>query len=327
MARTKQTARKVTSGSAPRVNLQVLQKKKAKTKLASKKPSPKTPANTNSFCVMCRDGGDMWLKGDDINFMCVTCHWQKTKNDPKPYILPFNLATPQSMEVYEKAASDLADTLSPYSRVVLFITTHSDEDRGDPFSGFRDGNPVASKVLHSPQGIVKGADMVFYVCGSMVTQEQSFNELPQSPTSTASLITHSFKALMCQLLHSLPRHSNIVLIAWEEKDLVVKKLIWTDKHIGPWGNHLPVQCPQCGTIQKWVIGSAGKTLSSECKYADCGKNMGLDCKSLPPKTWSFSMPKGATQLQQGKKRGIFLATSHIINIMTCTFYKYQSNKM
>ncbi|KAI6013870.1 hypothetical protein EDC04DRAFT_2609155 [Pisolithus marmoratus] len=248
MARPKQTARKVTGGSAPRVILQVLQKKKAKTKLASKKPSPKTPANTNSFCVMC-----------SINFMCVTCHWQKTKNDPKAYIgfyskgepalsappiipggfqrvmtsqvaplptalvhihlqgldknighpqvailhsflkayfpqkdynfsqLPFNLATPQSMEAYEKAASDLADTLSPYSRVVLFITTHSDEDRGDPFAGFRDGNPVASKVLHflqlllSPiKEIFKGADMVFYVCGSMVTQEQSFNEVKEA---------------------------------------------------------------------------------------------------------------------------------------------------
>ncbi|KAI6041973.1 hypothetical protein EDC04DRAFT_2601278 [Pisolithus marmoratus] len=51
MARTKQTARKVTGGSAPGVNLQVLQKKKAKTKLASKKPSPKTPANTNSVNI------------------------------------------------------------------------------------------------------------------------------------------------------------------------------------------------------------------------------------------------------------------------------------
>ncbi|KAI6046841.1 hypothetical protein EDC04DRAFT_3136161, partial [Pisolithus marmoratus] len=73
MARTKQTASEVTGGSAPRVNLQVLQKKKAKTKLASKKPSPKTPANTNSFCVMCRDGGDMWVC-DEKDCNRVVCH-------------------------------------------------------------------------------------------------------------------------------------------------------------------------------------------------------------------------------------------------------------
>ncbi|KAI6097076.1 hypothetical protein F5141DRAFT_1220334 [Pisolithus sp. B1] len=111
MARTKQTARKVTSGHAPRVNLEVLQKKKAKAKAASKKAPLKIPAKDNAFCFMCRDGGDMWicdeegchrvvhhrclivseeswqrLKKADVKFMCMTCHWQKTKNDPKHYM-------------------------------------------------------------------------------------------------------------------------------------------------------------------------------------------------------------------------------------------------
>ncbi|KAI6156249.1 hypothetical protein EDD17DRAFT_1512578 [Pisolithus thermaeus] len=211
MARTKQSARKVTGGHAPRVNLEVLQKKKAKAKAASKKPPLKRPAKDNAV-IICLDGGEICLivseeslqkvKKADVKFMCMTCHWQKPKNDPKPYMgfyskgepalstpsiipggfhhamtsqvaphptallhlhleglaqdighsqvamlhsflqayfpqggytfsqLSFNLCTPESMDAYDKAASDLANTLSAYSRVVLFLTTHSDEDRG-----------------------------------------------------------------------------------------------------------------------------------------------------------------------------------------------------
>ncbi|KAI6038093.1 hypothetical protein EDC04DRAFT_3025806 [Pisolithus marmoratus] len=190
VARTKQTARKVTGGHAPRVNLAVLQKKKAKAKAASNKPSPKIPANKNSFCVMCRDGGEMWICDEEaskrgwcqVHVCDLPLPWQKTKKDPKPYFgfysmgkpalstpplipggfqhtmtsqvaplpiallhlyldglhqdighpqvamfhsfiqayfleggyhfsqLPFNLATPESMEGYDKKASHLANT-------------------------------------------------------------------------------------------------------------------------------------------------------------------------------------------------------------------------
>ncbi|KAI6117660.1 hypothetical protein EDD16DRAFT_1707496 [Pisolithus croceorrhizus] len=187
-------ARRVTGGHAPRVKLEILQKKRGKARLAAQKlaaqqpskPSPKTESTTNSFCVMCRDGvpEDSMdkVQGGDVQFQCVTCHWQKNKGAPKPYfafyskgepLLPssplliggfqhsmtshvaylptallhlhlealevahsqvnmlhsflqsyfpwgsynfsqlgFNLGTPESMELYEKAASDWARTLS-----------------------------------------------------------------------------------------------------------------------------------------------------------------------------------------------------------------------
>ncbi|KIK13784.1 hypothetical protein PISMIDRAFT_17743 [Pisolithus microcarpus 441] len=96
--------------------------------------------------------------------------------------LPFNLGTPESMDAYDKAASDLANTLSAYSKVVLFLTTHSDEDRGDLFTGYINKKPVASEVfpflqllLKPLSKIVNGADIIFYVCGSVVTNPQSFN--------------------------------------------------------------------------------------------------------------------------------------------------------
>ncbi|KAI6094827.1 hypothetical protein F5141DRAFT_1059355 [Pisolithus sp. B1] len=227
MARTKQTARKVTGGHAPRVNLEVLQKKKTKAKAASKKAPLKIPAKDNAV-IICLDGGDMWIcdeegchrvrvKKADVKFMCMTCHWQKTKMTPSLTCfsqLSFNLGTPESMDAYDKAASDLANTLSAYSRVVLFLTTHSDEDRGDLFTGYINEKPVAYKVLPFLQlllkplsKIVNGADIVFYVCGSVVTNPQSFNGvkevaqhisswLPQSPTSKASWTTPSSKAFL-----------------------------------------------------------------------------------------------------------------------------------
>ncbi|KAI6010215.1 hypothetical protein BKA83DRAFT_4132893 [Pisolithus microcarpus] len=275
MARTKQTARKATGGHAQRVNLEVLQKKKAKAKAASKKCALKIPAKANSVIIYL-DGGEICLivseesmqkvKEADVKFMCMTYHWQKTKNDPKPYMyamfnsiqgfysrgqpalstppiipggfqhamtsqvaphptalvhlhleglaqnighsqvamlhsflqayfpqgdynfsqLPFNLGTPESMDAYDKAASDLANTLSAYSKVVLFLTTHSDEDRGDLFTGYINKQPVASKVfpflqlhLKPLSKIVNGADIIFYVCGSMVTNPQSFNGIKE----------------------------------------------------------------------------------------------------------------------------------------------------
>ncbi|KAI5981859.1 hypothetical protein EDD15DRAFT_2192541 [Pisolithus albus] len=398
MARTKQTARKTTGDRAPRISLQSFQKRKGKASAASKRPTPKQKASTNSFCVMCRDGGDLWicnekycrrvvcnkclvvpeeekdkLTQDGVTFKCVTCHWRENQTNPQPYFgfysegipilahppvvqgsfqhaissqvaslptalvhlhmdnlevghaqvnimnsylqpyfpqgsyqfsqLPFNLATQESLHDYEKAAMDLAHSLSSFSRVVLFLTTHSDEERGDLFSGEVDGKPIASKVseclqvlFHPLTKIVKGADVIFNVCGSVVTVQDSFDDLKEAAHKFMPRSMIFFDAQHLQLATTTPyllsllesiviqgfdiakavkfalndcallgRHSNIITMMWRSEGqgvekvekVVVEKLMWTDKHIRPWGGHLPVQCPQCGTMQKWECGSAG----------------------------------------------------------------------
>ncbi|KAI6015948.1 hypothetical protein EDC04DRAFT_2903521 [Pisolithus marmoratus] len=98
--------------------------------------------------------------------------------------LPFNLAIPESMEGYDKKASHPANTLCAYSRVVIFLTTHTDEDRGDLFTGYINKEPVAAKafeflLLKPLTKIVDGADMIFYVCGSLVTNPQNFNGMKE----------------------------------------------------------------------------------------------------------------------------------------------------
>ncbi|KAI6009274.1 hypothetical protein EDC04DRAFT_2610642 [Pisolithus marmoratus] len=345
MARTKQTARKVTGDKAPRVNLQSFQKKKSKATLASKKPTFQRKSMANSlpqFCVMCRNGGDLWIcdeedckrvvcykclivpeesmkkvTEDDVTFKCVSCHWKQTeKSAPQPYFgfysqgkpvlseppvitggtnsqLPFNLTTQESMHAYQSAAFDLANSLSSYQSVILFLTTHSDEERGDLFSGIVEEQTVASEVFEVLQAlftpftqIIRVAHIFFNVCGSVVTVKDSFNGLKKA----------------AQL------HSNIIVMMWRSQGenmevgkLVVEKLVWTDKFIRPWGNNLPVQCPQCGSIQKWVCGSEGKTNSYECKYTHCGKEKGPDNTTIPSNHYTFSIPEGAIQLPHGKK--------------------------
>ncbi|KAI6027074.1 hypothetical protein EDC04DRAFT_2605951 [Pisolithus marmoratus] len=431
MARTKQTARKVTGDKAPRVKLQSLQKKKSKTALSLKKPTFKRKTMANSFCVMCRNGGDLWICDEKdckrvvchkclivpekslkdvtenhVTFKCVTCHWKETeKSAPQPYFgfysqgkpvlseppvitggfqhainsqvaphstalihlhlenlevghtqvnmihsllqpyfpkgryqfsqLPFNLTTQESLAVYQSAAFDLATSLSSYQSVILFLTTHSDEERGHLFAGFVDGVTVASKVSE----IIRVAHIFFNVCGSVVTVEDSFNGLKKAAQLFKPKSMVLFDAQHLHLVTTIPyllslvdstiiqgfdvssgikfalndcamlgRHSNIIVMMWRSQGenmevgkLVVEKLVWTDKFIRPWGNYLPVQCPQCGSIQKWVCGAEGKTNSYECKYTHCGKGKGPKNTSIPPKQYTFSIPEDAIQLPHGKK--------------------------
>lgn len=240
--------------------------------------------------------------------------------------LAFNLTTQESLLAYEKEAMDLTHFLSSFSRVVLFLTTHSDEERGDLFSGQIDGKPVASKVSECLQllfnpltKIVRGADIIFNVCGSVVTVQESFNDLKEVAHKFMPRSMILFDAQHLQLASTTPyllslldsiivqgfdvsqaakfalndcallgRHSNIFIFMWRSEGqgvqkvekVVVEKLIWTDKFIRPWGEHLPVQCPQCGTMQKWECGSAGKTITYECRYPQCGFEKGTDRKSV-----------------------------------------------
>lgn len=261
--------------------------------------------------------------------------------------LAFNLTTQESLLAYEKEAMDLTHFLSSFSRVVLFLTTHSDEERGDLFSGQIDGKPVASKVSECLQllfnpltKIVRGADIIFNVCGSVVTVQESFNDLKEVAHKFMPRSMILFDAQHLQLASTTPyllslldsiivqgfdvsqaakfalndcallgRHSNIFIFMWRSEGqgvqkvekVVVEKLIWTDKFIRPWGEHLPVQCPQCGTMQKWECGSAGKTITYECRYPQCGFEKGTNKTSLPPKKFVYSIPPHAISLAQGKK--------------------------
>ncbi|KAI6009921.1 hypothetical protein BKA83DRAFT_4133149 [Pisolithus microcarpus] len=138
MARTKQTARKTTGDKAHRISLLSFQKRKGKASAASKRPTPKQKASTSSFCVMCRDGGGLWICNekycqrvvcnkclvvpeeekdkptqDDVTFKCVTCHWRENQTNPQPYFEYQSLPTLVQGSFQHAISSQVASLPTP----------------------------------------------------------------------------------------------------------------------------------------------------------------------------------------------------------------------
>ncbi|KAI6144062.1 hypothetical protein BKA82DRAFT_4017261 [Pisolithus tinctorius] len=214
--------------------------------------------------------------------------------------LPFNFATEESRAAYDTAASELASSLTIFAKVVIFLTTHTDEDRGDLFSGMENKIPIATEVfeLQFLQGlllpfsnIVKGGDLIFFVCGSTVRKEESFQGLKAAVQHFKPRSMLLFDAERLQLVTTIPFLMSVL-------DSTLVQGFHVQSAVRPWGQQLPAQCPQCYSIQKWEAGCSGQTYSYECKNPGCGKD--TQGTSQPPQTYTICISKGATKLTQGK---------------------------
>ncbi|KAI5989682.1 hypothetical protein EDD15DRAFT_2198370 [Pisolithus albus] len=169
-----------------------------------------------------------------------------------------------------------AQGVSPPSSIILTIlcgtsNTHI-RKRGNAAAHTASGADIRWAIMHFSKDwpimeeiyFIKGADIIFNVCGSVVNMEKSFHDVKKAAQillDNTIIQGYEVSSAAFFALHDsamLGRHSNIVLIFWKSGDIVVEKLVWTDKNIRPWGNYLPVQCPQCGTMQKWVGGGVCK---------------------------------------------------------------------
>ncbi|KAI6140333.1 hypothetical protein BKA82DRAFT_4019586 [Pisolithus tinctorius] len=214
--------------------------------------------------------------------------------------LPFNFATEESRAAYDTAASELASSLTIFAKVVIFLTTHTDEDRGDLFSGMENKIPIATEVfeLQFLQGlllpfsnIVKGGDLILFVCGSTVRKEESFQGLKAAVQHFKPRSMLLFDAERLQLVTTIPFLMSVL-------DSTLVQGFHVQSAVRPWGQQLPAQCPQCYSIQKWEAGCSGQTYSYECKNPGCGKD--TQGTSQPPQTYTICISKGATKLTQGK---------------------------
>jgi len=74
----------------------------------------------------------------------------------------------------------------------------------------------------------------------------------------------------------LGMHTGIMHLAWKESvdgagQLEGHKYIWTHRESQLWGQILPIQCPKCGTVQKWnSIYLDDGSYKFKCTYSKCG---------------------------------------------------------
>ncbi|KAG9310731.1 hypothetical protein JVU11DRAFT_9335 [Chiua virens] len=222
--------------------------------------------------------------------------------------LPFDVGADAAMDLWPiNVACHLRPLASSYDKVVFLVTNHTDADTGDLFLG-RDENGVeqaaeVDQFLNSVLGpfapYLGGSTLYFVSCGSMVNNKdsslklrtaiQSFNiqhvlafdaahlqavtvsELLIRLTLGTVIMGHEFvKCLESNLqeMGDLGRHSSILHF---HQDQVIR-YTWAHKNIQPWGERTPVQCPQCGILQKWEpVYLPNSNYSFECKNEACGE--------------------------------------------------------
>lgn len=85
----------------------------------------------------------------------------------------------------------------------------------------------------------------------------------------------------------LGRHSGVYLILRKDAaSLEITKFLWTHSSLRPWGQYLPVQCPQCGWADAWTSVHQHKVYAFECRNSLCKKQYDF----FPPPNSRILMP-------------------------------------
>lgn len=92
--------------------------------------------------------------------------------------------------------------------------------------------------------------------------------------------------------YKLGRHSDVFLLMPDNiGSLAVTKYSWTHSTLRPWGQYLPIQCPQCGWTNTWRSVMMHKDYVFECKNDACRRR------------YAFSQPLNSRVLLPGKRPG------------------------
>ncbi|KAG1732857.1 uncharacterized protein EDB91DRAFT_1251594 [Suillus paluster] len=249
----------------------------------------------------------------------------------------FDIGNDTKIAKYQSDAARTVQSLlkSTWTRVVIAITNHTDNDEGDPFVGYetKKKSYVSARVhtvldiLLSPwDPLIRGAAESYLwllSCGALINKPTSFACLQAAVINHRMTATIGFNAVRFQptfathlLLafaelvligcfaiqvafpdmlgqsYKLGRHSNVFLMMPNSSgSLTVTQYAWTHTELRPWGQYLPVQCPQCGWINAWRSVNVGKVYHFECKNDACRKG------------FSFSQPANSRVLLPGKRPG------------------------
>ncbi|KAG1817892.1 hypothetical protein EV424DRAFT_1540247 [Suillus variegatus] len=181
-------------------------------------------------------------------------------------------------------------------------------------------------ILGPWQGLINKAPESFlwlFSCGALVNNPASFANLHASVALHGISATMAFNAVrfqpsfsahlllaFCELVliqcvsiqqafpdmlgqsYKLGCHSDIFLFLKKHdiNSVDVFRYCWTHSHLRPWGNFLPLQCPDCGLVDAWTSVNHNQEYSFECKGENCRKG------------FVFSPPANSRMLIPGKTR-------------------------
>ncbi|KIJ57569.1 hypothetical protein HYDPIDRAFT_34976 [Hydnomerulius pinastri MD-312] len=102
-------------------------------------------------------------------------------------------------------------------------------------------------------------------------------------------------------------HSNVLIIGLARDGHRIKvdvtKYSWAQLDTRPWGQDLPLQCPQCGTPLPWARAKQGESYVFECRFLSCGWDAKKRTRMRPPFRFAISRPDHIKMLPLGKKTG------------------------
>ncbi|KIK33203.1 hypothetical protein CY34DRAFT_100020, partial [Suillus luteus UH-Slu-Lm8-n1] len=209
----------------------------------------------------------------------------------------FDVATHQKIDSYTRLqqaqVTRLMKHLGHAGRVFAFFSNHSEQDSGWLFAGKVNGKYVAmsvSQVLSTVFGpyisLLKAANIVFLVCGSIVAYEDAFVELKQAvldlkvasaiifpATRFQPLVATNFLLAMAELViveqlnlqkvfpallslsNRLGQHTKVILMTKDDAvnrpQLSLTTFACAHPQTQPWGIEVPAQCPLCGSTNSW----------------------------------------------------------------------------
>ncbi|KIM58291.1 hypothetical protein SCLCIDRAFT_10278 [Scleroderma citrinum Foug A] len=197
--------------------------------------------------------------------------------------VPFNLGMDEAATEYTRHAANLIEGLrQDYKYVLIVLTDHTDEDRRDLFVGANESGCIAAacidnfldNIFRPFKRFVSDSLMFIAVCGSIINQSESLNLLRDSLAKfqvsnalvTKSIVIHGFK-FTSALEHVLKESMALGMHTGIMHFLLVAKYVWTHQDYQPWGQPLPMQCPQCGAVKKWkLVQHWDGSYSFECRY-------------------------------------------------------------
>ncbi|KAG1721764.1 hypothetical protein EDD22DRAFT_854316 [Suillus occidentalis] len=251
----------------------------------------------------------------------------------------FDVGSDAKVEKYQEKADEAIQELmaSTWTRVVVAITNHTDNDTGDPFVGYEAKKKVyvgvqvhvVLDILLSPwHPIIHAADESYlwlFSCGALINNITSFRRLQAAVINHRMTATIGFNAVRFQpsfAMHLLLAFAELVVIERLAIDLVfpdmlgqsyklgchsdvvfmmpdgrgsltITKYSWTHSELRPWGQYLPLQCPQCGWTNAWRSVCVAKEYNFECKNDACRKQYTF---SQPPHSKGLMLELNLTTL-------------------------------